>query len=273
MLKSLGGSGGAGAVESVNGETGVVVLDATDVGAAGTTANTFTGAQTIAAAEPRVIFNETDQGTDLKVWDLDLASGVFTLRTRTDVDGTGKNILAATRGATTALSNIAFGNATDNPTGTWLGTGTFTFGGGISAGGGTLSGGIATMGRFVPSSSSVPTNGINLPAGNTLGLSTNSVVRVRVESTGQVALQTVGAGLSIAEGSNAKMGLSTLVGGTVTVSTTAVTTNSRIFMNQRTAGGTLGVLSYTIVNGTSFTITSTSAIDTSTVNWMIVEPS
>lgn len=83
-----------------------------------------------------------------------------------------------------------------------------------------------------------------------------------------------GSGLKIKEGSNAKMGTATLVGGTVTVNTTAVTANSRIFLTTQTLGGTIGVQYISARSaGTSFTITSASGTDTSTVAWLIVEPS
>lgn len=89
---------------------------------------------------------------------------------------------------------------------------------------------------------------------------------------GQLLISTAGKGLSVKEGSNAKMGQATLSTGTVTVSTTAVTTNSRIFLTTGVAGGTLGVLSVgTITNGTSFVINSSSPADSSTVNWIIIE--
>lgn len=81
-----------------------------------------------------------------------------------------------------------------------------------------------------------------------------------------------GRGLRVAEGSNAKMGVATLAAGTVTVANTSVTANSRIFIQRRVAGGTLGFLTYTKTNGTSFTINSSSNTDTSTVDWLIVEP-
>lgn len=74
------------------------------------------------AAEPRIVMSETDRGTDLKIWDLDINAGVFSFRTRTDADGAGKNVLVVTRGSTTALSSIAIGNATDLPTITLNGT-------------------------------------------------------------------------------------------------------------------------------------------------------
>lgn len=92
-------------------------------------------------------------------------------------------------------------------------------------------------------------------------------------STGDVSISTAGKGLLIKEGTNAKMGRATLVGGTVVVSTTAVTANSEIFLTTQTPGGTLGAVYVSArTAATSFTITSISAIDTSIVAWMIVEP-
>jgi hypothetical protein len=76
--------------------------------------------------------------------------------------------------------------------------------------------------------------------------------------------------LRITEGSNKSCGAATLVGGTVTVNTTAVNTASRIFINHATIGGTPGHLTYTIINATSFTVTSSSGTDTSTINWLII---
>jgi len=65
-----------------------------------------------------------------------------------------------------------------------------------------------------------------------------------------------------------------LVAGTATVSVAAVTSNSRIFLtSQLDGGGTVGFLRVSSrVNGTSFTITSSSATDTSSVAWMLIEP-
>lgn len=87
------------------------------------------------------------------------------------------------------------------------------------------------------------------------------------------AITLAGKGLKVKEGSNAKMGTSTLVAGTVTVATTAVTATSRIFLTVQTAGGTQGHLRISArTAGTSFTITSTSGTETSTVAWLLVEP-
>lgn len=92
-------------------------------------------------------------------------------------------------------------------------------------------------------------------------------------TTADLRVATVGRGLRVAEGSNAKSGLATLVGGSVVVATTAVTANSRIQITSQADGGTPGWLRVsTRTAGTSFTITSSSGSDTSTVAWFIVEP-
>lgn len=90
---------------------------------------------------------------------------------------------------------------------------------------------------------------------------------------GSLYCQVAGGGLLIKEGTNARMGTAVLVAGTKVVSTTAVTANSRIFLMCNTPGGTPGWLQVSArVAGTSFTILSSSATDTSTVAWVILEP-
>lgn len=73
-------------------------------------------------------------------------------------------------------------------------------------------------------------------------------------------------------GSAASSGTATLSGGTLTVNTAAVTSSSLIFL-QDTAStltnvGTLSVSSKSA--GTSFTVTSSNVLDTSTFNWFII---
>jgi hypothetical protein len=86
---------------------------------------------------------------------------------------------------------------------------------------------------------------------------------------------TFGGGTSIAK---IRHGNATLVAGTVTVTDTAITANSRIQVNRFTDGGTLGD-SYSVTRsaGASFTITSktanvTQTLDTSVVTYIIIEP-
>lgn len=92
-------------------------------------------------------------------------------------------------------------------------------------------------------------------------------------TTSDLRVGTAGRGLQIAEGSNAKSGTATLVAGAVTVSNTSVTANSRIQLTSQADGGTPGFLRVSArTAGTSFTITSSSGTDTSTVGYFIVEP-
>lgn len=68
-------------------------------------------------------------------------------------------------------------------------------------------------------------------------------------------------------------GTVSLAGGTATVSTTVVTASSRIFLTSQADGGAPGFLRVSARSaGTSFTITSSSNTDTSSVAWMIWEP-
>lgn len=89
---------------------------------------------------------------------------------------------------------------------------------------------------------------------------------------GSVTLPTAGNKLNIATGSNASIGVSAaMTAGTITISTTAVTSNSIIILTHASLGGTQGILSVgTITDGTSFVINSSNAADTGTVNWWIV---
>jgi hypothetical protein len=93
--------------------------------------------------------------------------------------------------------------------------------------------------------------------------------------TGNLTLNTAGNKLLVKEGTNASMGVATLVAGTVVVNTTVVGANSRIFLMVQ-ALGTVAVASAIAVTartaGTSFTITAAVATDTSTIAWLIVEP-
>lgn len=93
-------------------------------------------------------------------------------------------------------------------------------------------------------------------------------------ASGNVKVNVVGKGLYVKEGSNATMGTLTLNGATeVTVNTTKVTANSRIFLTVQAPGGTPAGIAYVSSRsaGTSFGVKGIAA-DTSTVAWMIVEP-
>jgi hypothetical protein len=100
---------------------------------------------------------------------------------------------------------------------------------------------------------------------------------VKVQS-GQLSVETAGKGLSIKEGANAKMGITgtfpTGSPNTVTVSTTAVTANSRIFLTAQSdpAGVNAAMTIASVTAGTSFDIRASNTAFNGTVAWMIVEP-
>ena len=90
---------------------------------------------------------------------------------------------------------------------------------------------------------------------------------------GNIEVKVAGAGLRVKEGTNCKQGTAVLVAGTVTVADTAVTASSRIFLTSQADGGTPGFLRVSArTAGASFTITSSSGTDTSTVAYEIFEP-
>lgn len=136
-------------------------------------------------AEPRLGLVESDQGTDLKAWDLDVQAGLACLRTRTDADAAGVNGLCFTRGTTTNISLVTFGNATSNPAYTFLGTGQMNLPGGATM----SSGGTFTVGKLQVNSPALPANGVNLPATNTVGFVANTT-QVGSWTTGQLTLTT-----------------------------------------------------------------------------------
>lgn len=146
--------------------TGILPLANTDL----SSARTWTGIHTHSNAAPRRILVETGLGADLGWWDEFLDAGVLAYRTRTDADGTGKNWLAITRGATSAIASIALGNPVDNPTYDFLGTGNVTLGGKI----------IAT--RLSVTGSDVSGNGMYLSGTNTVGISTSGTLRLSVST-------------------------------------------------------------------------------------------
>lgn len=138
---------------------------------------TWTGLHTWSSTEPRHLFYESDQGTDLKLWDIDLGGGVLCVRTRTDADGAGQNVLCATRGTTTTLTNMTFGYAV---------SGTYTF---AFTGTAAFSGPIQPTRLNFNATSTAPNLGIYAPAGNTFGISVNSALRASWDINGAL-LQT-----------------------------------------------------------------------------------
>lgn len=92
-----------------------------------------------------------------------------------------------------------------------------------------------------------------------------------VSFLGHFSLGTAGKLFTVRAGTNQRAGNATLVAGTVAVSNSTVTANSIILLTRKTSGGVVGELTYTVSAGASFTINSSSALDTSTVSYFIFE--
>jgi len=101
----------------------------------------------------------------------------------------------------------------------------------------------------------------------------------KLQIDGNISLKTAGNKLKIATGTNASVGTAVLVAGNVTVNTTAVTTDSLIYVDYHgSATISTSVLTYhSIISGTSFVITAitagtatTNTADTNTVKWLII---
>jgi hypothetical protein len=90
--------------------------------------------------------------------------------------------------------------------------------------------------------------------------------------SGFIDQNAAGSGLRVGEGSNAKQGTATLSSGTVVVSNTAVTANSRIFLTAQDTNSTGALRVSARSAGTSFTITSSNAGDSGVVAYEIFEP-
>jgi hypothetical protein len=89
------------------------------------------------AAIPMMQLNENDQAANGKLWKLFAQSGVVQFTATNDADSVDRAVFAFTRSGN-AVSALAFGNATDNPPYTFLGTGLTTFSGALSVPAGSV---------------------------------------------------------------------------------------------------------------------------------------
>lgn len=97
----------------------------------------------------------------------------------------------------------------------------------------------------------------------------------KVATLGEVdfAVTTAGKGLRIKEGTNAKQGTATLVGGQVVINNASIGTNSRVMLTCQSPGGTPGALYVSSrTAGASFTVRSSSSTDASFFAYEIFEP-
>lgn len=117
--------------------------------------------------------------------------------------------------------------------------------------------------------------------GDTLTAPNRKVILARLNGTSyaeidpntrDLRLPVVGTGIQLKSGTGGLIGEATLVGGTVTVTNANIVAGSVVQLQRKTAGGTIGDLTYTLSAATSFTINSASGSDTSTVSYVIFQP-
>lgn len=100
-----------------------------------------------------------------------------------------------------------------------------------------------------------------------------------MDGIGNLKLNNIGGGLYVKEGTNGRMGVTTLVAGTVAISIASVTTSTRAFVQLVISGGTIGNGYKAVCTSGTLTITSitaagaTQVLDTSTLNYILFEPS
>lgn len=219
--------------------------------------NTSTGANLLVAGASNGLGSTANTTTPLLP--VNAGAVIATINSRMFMNGTTSTVLAANASyATMIIGASAITKATSGVT-TLIASAVFippT----ISSGGSTITNSATVYIDGAPSA------GTNLYA---LLVATGTTLL-----GGDVKIGTVGSGLYIKEGANATMGTGTLVGGTLVVSTTKVTANSRIFLQSE--GGTVTNLGTMYISarsaGTSFTVTSSNILDTQTFVWVIVEP-
>lgn len=133
-------------------------------------------------------------------------------------------------------------------------------------------GGVSTNDTFIQSNvaDGASTVAVTVNSANALANAAAKLLSVRNNGTEKVAADRAGKLIVPTGQADSVAGVATLVGGTVTVSTTSVKTGSTVLYARKTTGGTVGQLSVTIVDATSFTINSSSGTETSTVSWFIV---
>lgn len=246
----------------------------------GTGATTLTGVLTGNGASAVTANAVTNHGV--------LIGGASNAVSSLAVASTGSVLMGSTGANPAFTGSPSFSGSVTAGTGLTVTSGgaTVTAGGlTVTAGGAGITGttNINTTGAAVTSIGTGGTGAVNIgnATGNTavtgsLTASTSLTATLGniTATNGNLVLNTAGNKLSVKSGANASIGTSAaMTAGSVTVSTTAVKTASIIFLTVNTPGGTQGILSApsaSIVDSTSFVINSDNALDTSTVNWWII---
>jgi len=115
-------------------------------------------------------------------------TAAFTTVTGTTVTGTTANFVTVS-GTTVTGATAQFTTLTGGTAGFTTITGTTITGTTLTVASGTFSGN-STAAAFIPTGSTVPTNGVYLPAANTVGVATGGSGRLFVNSSGNIGINT-----------------------------------------------------------------------------------
>lgn len=107
--------------------------------------------------------------------------------------------------------------------------------------------------------------------GESAPVSFDNLIVDDISTEGNVIFQTPGKGPKFKLGDDCRIGTANLVAGTVTVANITANANTHVLIQRKTAGGTLGNLTFTIDAGVGFTIDSSDVADTSEVFFMLVD--
>ena len=123
----------------------------------------------------------------------------------------------------------------------------------------------------------VASNTLKITALTTAGdlmVYTTSAVRLPIGTTGQIltADTTLAQKMAWKTPASPRVGETTLIMGTKTITDASVTASTKIFLSRQAVGGVAGNLSYTRNAGVGFTINSDNIADTSVVDYLLIEP-
>lgn len=117
---------------------------------------------------------------------------------------------------------------------------------------------------------SLSSGAISIPNGN-LSVSAGTITGTAISSAGNHNITAIGGGMTIKEGTNARLGTVTLSSGIASIVNTSVTVNTRIFVFGQDTSVT-GFLKITArTNGSGFSITSSVLSDSGVIAYLLVE--
>jgi hypothetical protein len=248
-------------------------VNSTANGQAASVTNTGTNLSSTFSA---LTFFDSSRTANNKTSEIIWSSGLVTFRFKNDAGGSVLPWLIASGGQASGITSIN----SNSGSGVWTHTGGFVATGAISAGDSVSANAVQLLGSSGAADTQIRA------LGNTADIS----VQIQAKGTGTIKLMSAASvagafsatgainssvGLTVKEGTNAKQGTATLAAGTVTVANTSVTANSRILLTVQSLGTVTDPKAVAVtarVVGTSFTIRSADATDTSVVAYEIFEP-